>query len=211
MKVKNLSGGQELLCVNVDKVYDWVTSQASVNLPGTTITFPAGVADPCAAGTNILDITAEVTVGAVTEVGDRVNRTFIINGAEVTLQRVTIVKSLSIAVTVSALTALGAQITVTGVPIPATVTESYFLCAPEGTAINVSAYDTESSVSGACVAGVGLVVDIAAVICQSIQVTAPVTIELTADFCAPRENIIAACPAPAIPPQCPVVFPTPLA
>ncbi|OIK13571.1 hypothetical protein BIV60_13840 [Bacillus sp. MUM 116] len=210
MKVQNLSGGQELLCVNVDKVYDWVTNQASVNLPGTTITFPAGVLDPCAAGTTILDIAAVVTVGTVTEVGERVNRTFIINGAEVTLQRVTIVKPLSIAVTVTALTATGTQITVTGVPIPATVTESFFLCAPEGTDITVTAFDSESSVSGSCVAG-ALVVDIAAVICQSIQVTAPVTIELTADFCAARENIIAACPAPAIPPQCPALFPTPLA
>ncbi|MED1470479.1 hypothetical protein [Bacillus salipaludis] len=210
MEVKNLSGGQELLCVNVDKVYDWVTYQGSVNLPGTTITFPAGVLDPCAVGTTILDIAAEVTVGPVTEVGERVNRTFIINGAEVTLQRVTIVKTLSIAVTVTALDATGVQITLTGVPIPATITESFFLCAPEGTDITVTAYDTETSVSGACVAG-ALVVDIASVVCQGIQVTAPVTIELTADFCAPRENIIAACPAPAIPPQCPTVFPTPLA
>ena len=47
-------------------------------------------------------------------------------------------------------------------------------------------------------------------ICQSIQSVFPVTLELEAEFCQPRDILpipTTACPTPAIPPQCPVLFP----
>ncbi len=206
MEASKISGGQELLCVNVSKVYDWITNQANVNLVGIGLTFPVGATDPCAVGNTITDVVCDLTVVSVSEIGARVERIFIIDGAEVTLERVTVLKTLSITVTVSGLTAAGVPFVVTSVAIPSTITESFFLCAPEGTEVVVSVSDIECAVSGSCIAGV-FTADISAILCQSIQVTADVTIELTADFCQPRDNIISSCPAPVIPPQCPTLFP----
>lgn len=205
---RDLIGGQELLCVNVDKVYDWILNQSSFNLAGPAVVFPVTV--PCGAGIQISSVTCDITQVSATEIGTRTNRTFVINGAEVTLQRVNIEKVVEIVVTVVGVTlATGVPFTIVSTPFTQTISESFFLCAPEGTEVHVTITDVECAVGSHCTAAGAFVVDnINALICQSIQVTAPVTIELTASFCAPRENIIAACPAPTVPPQCPVLFPS---
>ncbi len=196
----------ERLCINTDKVYDWIIAQANVDLAAVTLTFPVGATDPCAVGTTILDVTTSITELSFTEVGTRTSRTFIIDGAEVVLERVTIQKTLSITVTITGTTAAGLGFTITSLPVTQVISESFFLCAPEGTVIDVEVTDVSSTASGTCVAG-AFVASISALVCQSIQVTAPVTLELTADFCMPREDIVATCPAPTIPPQCPAIFP----
>ena len=64
MDFKSISGGQETLCIKVNKVYDWVTRQADVPLiaftgpaspvdigfdcPSGVTPTPGGVGDPCA-------------------------------------------------------------------------------------------------------------------------------------------------------------------
>ena len=45
------------------------------------------------------------------------------------------------------------------------------------------------------------------IICQSVQMEAKVKIELTADFCQPRQDLPFVCPPLAFPPQCPTIFP----
>lgn len=205
MKGQSLKGGQELLCVNVDKVYDWIINQAPVNLVNQALTFPTN--SPCQTGFVITGSTCDVVQSSVVEVGPRTNRTFVIGGAEVTLQRVNLLKTLSVTVTVTG-TLAGADFTLVSAPVTTTVNESFFLCAPEGTTVDVTVTDVECGATVTCT-GTAATANISAIICQSIQVVAPVTIELTAAFCNPRENFIATCPAPAIPPQCPTVFPTP--
>ncbi|MFD2706496.1 BMQ_0737 family morphogenetic spore coat protein [Salibacterium lacus] len=218
MENKALQGGQELLCINAEKVYDWVILQNDVNQSVLAGDLGALPIDPC--GPTVSNLTADCFIVdpdsgdplppnaevPVTEIGERENRTFIIDGAQVTLQKVTFIKTLSVVVEFSGFDATTPFVERTE-PIEIEIPESIFLCAPEGTRLVVRLTDVECSVNTNCTNGELGSVDVVLSLCQSVQAVADVTLELTADFCQPRDILIDQCPTPVVPPQCPVLFP----
>ncbi|MFE8695025.1 hypothetical protein ACFYKT_01485 [Cytobacillus sp. FJAT-53684] len=212
-------GSQELLCINAEKVYDWVMLQNAINqnVLAASLGLPPGF-NPCdpsvtnlitrcylvdAAG-DPLPPNAEI---AAVEIGEREDRQFIIHGALVTLQRVTFIKTINVVVEFSGIAGT-TPFFGTSVPITIDIPESVFLCAPDGTRLIVRISNVECSNRVNCTAGVLTSVDLSLNICQSVQAVADVTLELTADFCQPRDLLAAdQCGSPTIPPQCPVLFP----
>jgi hypothetical protein len=209
MQAKDLKGGQELLCINTEKVYDWIINEATFDLTLDDVDLPVvnGVQLLC---DDIETVTCEVEPGDV-EILNREDREFIIDGTRITLQLVTLQKSFEVTIFVTTTTGQ----TVEAGTFPFTRCEQVVLCAPEGTAVNVDFTDVDCFV---CVfncedvtpAAGTLDLGITVRLCQSIQSTFPVTLELVADFCQPRDILPFApvCPTPTIPPQCPVLFPT---
>ncbi|MFC0561973.1 hypothetical protein [Halalkalibacter alkalisediminis] len=207
MQAKNLKGGQELLCINTEKVYDWIINEATFDLTLDDVDLPVvnGVQLLC---DDIDSVTCEVEPGD-SEILNRVDREFVINGTQITLQTVTIQKTFE--VTVFVVTTTGQ--TVEAGTFPFTRCEQVVLCAPEGTTVTVDYTDVDcfvclfncEDVTPGAVMELGITVRL----CQSIQSTFPVTLELVADFCQPRDilDFIPVCPTPAMPPQCPVLFP----
>ncbi|QBP40078.1 BMQ_0737 family morphogenetic spore coat protein [Paenisporosarcina antarctica] len=216
MQYKNLNGGQELICINVDKVYDWIVKERSfdVSLAGAVITFtPAGSvpAGPILGAT----VTCEVNPNPALpiEILARDDRPFIIDGTQVTLQQLNIRKNFIITLIVT----LADGTVLTSVPSAALMIsrcEQVTLCAPEGTDVEITYTDLDCFVctTGTLMGGEGGIITFSAltisvVTCQSIQSIFPVTVEFLAEFCEPRDDIQPECPAPIRPLQCPVVFP----
>ena len=93
--------------------------------------------------------------------------------------------------------------------------EQVILCAPEGTDIDVTFTDLDCFVCTAvCDPGTTADIDeldvtVTVRLCQSIQSTFEVTLEIAADFCQPRDLLsFPPCPPPTMPAQCPAVFPS---
>ncbi|MFO1446350.1 hypothetical protein KDN24_24730 [Bacillus sp. Bva_UNVM-123] len=212
----------ELLCINTNKVYDWILEETTVSqtVLAATLALPAAIAAVLCLPAALVKITPIVTDAAgnplplnsevdVTESLPRVDRQFEVDGALVTLQRVSFTKTVFVVLEISGV------IPATGIPflvrtpvIPFSVNESAFLCAPAGTELLVRISDFEAqSIVNCDAAGVFVSIGLSIVVCQSIQTVTPVTLELTAGFCSPREPLFENCPSPTIPPQCPVVFP----
>lgn len=204
---QNFAGGQELLCINTEKVYDWIVNEATFDLNIIGEDLPAGL--DCG-DFDVDEVTCEVLPADVPiEIINREDRTFVIDGAEVTLQVITIRKNF--VVTLFFPTATGVE----EVELDYARSEQVILCAPEGTDIVVTYTDLDCFVINLeCDPGdtaVGPTFDavISVRLCQSIQSTFPVTLELVAEFCQPRDLLpVQPCPAPTIPPQCPVIFPS---
>ncbi|SDP30227.1 hypothetical protein [Halobacillus aidingensis] len=234
MQAKNLNGGQELICMNVDKVYDWVIEERNFEftLPSATaVTFlPTPTAAPTTAQLLGATVTCEVEPDPTTpiEILDRDDRQFVINGDPVTLQQLNIRKNFVITLTVTL--ADGRVFTSAPPTLPGATTpinpflrfsrcEQVTLCAPEGTDVEVVFTDLDCFVcsSGTITAVLDTTtgvltfafsnLQISIVSCQSIQSTFPVTVEFLAEFCEPRDVLPTPCPAPIRPDQCPVVFP----
>ncbi|OIK09664.1 hypothetical protein [Bacillus sp. MUM 13] len=208
---------EELLCINAEKVYDWVILQntRSQNILAAALGLDINV---CAASSlstrvflvdaegNPLPPNAEVTV---LEPGDREERTFVIDGALVTLERVTFLKTFFVAIEFKGILGTTPFVDVSK-PIAIEIPESLFLCAPDGTRLAVRISDLECAVRLNCTAGPTPTltsIDLTLTTCQSVQAVADVTIEVKAEFCQPRDILSEQCPTPAIPPQCPVLFP----
>ncbi|MBB4822912.1 hypothetical protein HNO89_000130 [Sporosarcina luteola] len=201
---------QELICINVDKVYDWVLKENTFDFfPTGPITFP-GIP---ATGLGGAVVTCEVTPAATNPVVivRRENRQFTIDGDIVCLQQLTIRKNFTLVLVLT----LPTGTVYRSAAIPVSRSEQVIMCAPEGTDVTVTFTDLDCFISsqGTFVPGAagtlvftGLVVTVST--CQSIQATYPVTVEFLADFCQPRAELaIGACPLPAMPPQCPVLYP----
>ena len=204
MQTENLNGGQELLCINTEKVYDWVINDATFDITIDAAEIPEGVSND-----DIESLSCEVvpdTENGIVELG-REDREFVIDGDLITLQLVTLRKNFS--VNLFATLSNGNVVQVNG-PFDFSRCEQVVLCAPEGTDIDVTFTDVDCFVCDfQCSEGGGLEgIQITVRLCQSIQSTFVVTLEIVADFCQPREDLpVGPCPAPTIPPQCPVVFP----
>jgi len=203
MQAKNLTGGQELLCINTTKVYDWIVNEATFDLTFVDEALPIIGEDPLTCEEITGPVTCEVTPGPV-DVLDREDREFVIDGALVTLQLVTIRKNFT--VTFFFPTAAGVE----EASFDFSRCEQVVLCAPEGTDIVVTYTDLDCFI---CTFECDEVTDtfdalVTVRLCQSIQSTFPVTLEIVADFCQPRDILpTPACPQPTMPPQCPVLFP----
>ncbi len=216
MQANNLSGGQELLCINTEKVYDWILNEATFDLNLMDLELPlnpnTGEQLTCE-DIDIDTVTCTVTPAAMEPIVilDRVDQELVIDGTEVTLQLVNIRKNFEVTVFVDLIPELGGG-TVEVTEAEFTRCEQVILCAPEGTDIDVSYTDLDCFVCTACCDDTmdpnELDVTLTVRLCQSIQSTFDVTLEIVAEFCEPRDMLpIPPCPAPTIPPQCPVVFP----
>lgn len=207
---------QEVLCVNTEKVYDWIlgdsTGSTTIPVGDLPVTIPADAVNVnvrCfltdAEGTP-LPINTEV---AVTETAPRQDRQFEVNGSLVMLQRVMFRKTIYVVLEVTGTDpATGTMFLITSDPVSFNFMEMAFLCAPVGTSLVVRISDFSClAVINTDDTGDILSFGTQIFVCQSIQTIAPVTLELTADLCMPREAIVEQCPAPVIPPQCPTIFP----
>lgn len=201
---------QELICINVDKVYDWVMKENSFDyFPTGPVTFPGVTATTPTAGATL---SCEVTPAASNPVVilRRENRQFTVDGEVVCLQQLTIQKNFTVVLVLT----LTTGVILRSSPITVSRSEQVILCAPEGTDVTVTFTELDCFISapGTFVPGAGTVTFTGTVVsimtCQSIQSTYPVTVEFLADFCEPRADLaIGACPMPARPLQCPAVYP----
>lgn len=204
---------QELICINVDKVYDWVMKENTFDyfFPATPITFPG-----ITATTSLVDsvVSCEVTPAATNPfvILRRENRSFMIDGRKVCLQQLTIQKNFTLVLVVT----LADGTVLRGPSQTISRSEQVTLCAPEGTDVMVEYTDLDCMISSPGVPAInnaarqitftGLVITVAT--CQSIQSTYPVTVEFLADYCEPRADLaIGSCPPPAKPQQCHSVYP----
>ena len=218
MQAENLTGGQELLCINTEKVYDWILNESNFDLNLTDLDLPVNPVTGDQLECDDIDIdsvTCTVAPAAIDPIVvlDREDQEFVIDGAQVTLQLVNIRKNFEVTVFVNLIPELGGTNVEVGT-VEFTRCEQVILCAPEGTDIDVSFTDLDCFVcTAACDAGTTTDVDeldltVTVRLCQSIQSTFDVTLEIVADFCQPRDILpFPPCPAPTMPPQCPVVFP----
>ncbi|SFJ75304.1 hypothetical protein SAMN04487936_10448 [Halobacillus dabanensis] len=216
MQAKNLTGGQELLCINTEKVYDWIINEASFDLTVDDLELPVGPDGTPLECDDIEIDTVTCTVAPTEddpiEVLGRVDQELMVDGTLLTLQIVNIRKNFEVTIFVDLVPELGGGTVEVGT---ATFTrcEQVLLCAPEGTDVDVTYTDLDCFVCTATCVENGteadeLDVTVTVRLCQSIQSTFDVTLELVADFCQPRDILpIPPCPAPTIPPQCPVLFP----
>ncbi|KXH78579.1 hypothetical protein [Sporosarcina sp. HYO08] len=212
MEEKYYHGDRELICINVDQVYDWIVKEKSFDITLTeTIGFTGLPADAQLAGaTYQCEVTPADDFPVV--ILSREDRTLSINGRTVVLQQLHIQKNF--VVTLSVTLANGVTYT-SSEEIPVTRCEQVVLCAPEGTSVEVTYTSLECficSVGTATLVTGGGAIDftglaISVTTCQSIQSTYPVTVEFHANYCEPREDLPTACPSPGRPEQCPHVFP----
>ncbi|WP_231735262.1 BMQ_0737 family morphogenetic spore coat protein [Gracilibacillus massiliensis] len=124
------------------------------------------------------------------------------DGQEVQLQKVIIRKSGFIVVKVS-----DGLNTCLSEPISFCKIENVLLCAPEGTEILCKVSDFQCFACINCQGGFYNSLEVFLDICQDIQVSTDVTVELTSDFCEPRDIIDVSCKRNvSIPPQCDLGF-----
>ncbi|WOV87810.1 hypothetical protein QWT69_01425 [Sporosarcina oncorhynchi] len=219
MQEKRPRPDQEMICINVDKVYDWVMKENSFEYtPRNPIKFPCITTHLSDQSLEDAIVTCEVTpVDASYDpvvILDRQNREFMIDGRTVLLQELTIRKrfKLVIVLTLPDCTVHRSH------PIYLSRSEQVVLCAPEETTVTVTYTDLKCFVSstGRIYQGgpndrdeinfSNLVVTIST--CQSIQSTYPVTVEFLAEYCHPRAELeIASCSLPTRPASCNAVFP----
>jgi len=204
---------RELICINVDKVYDWIVKEKSFDITRTgPISFPGIPANTNLEGATV---TCEVVPAASNPIviQDRENRQFCIDGENVCLQQLNIQKNFTLRIFVT----LPNGMVFPSVTIPVSRCEQVTLCAPEGTDVTITYTDLDCFVCSTgtlTLAGEGPTstitfsdLQITVNTCQSIQSTFPVTVEFLAEFCEPRAELPIACPPPTRPQQCHAVFP----
>lgn len=204
------SHGREHICINVDKVYDWIVKELSFDFSTSgAIAFP-GVKPP-------LDFTGATVTCKVTPTAmnpivilNRENRTFTIEGASVCLQQLNVQKNFDITIVVT----LPNGTVYTSKEIPVTRCEQITLCAPKGTDVEITYTDLDCFVctTGMLKATEGYIefsaLSITVAVCQSIQSTFPVTVEFEAKYCEPRADLPFTCSPTGRPKQCSVIFPS---
>ncbi|ACA41890.1 hypothetical protein ACE1MS_21070 [Lysinibacillus sp. fkY74-1] len=204
------SQAQELICINVDKVYDWIVKEMSFDIsPTGAITFPGVTAATDLTGAIV---TCRVIPAATNPIVilNRENRQFSIDGSTVCLQHLNIQKNFILTIVVT----LPNGTMFTSAEIPVSRCEQVTLCAPKGTDVEILYTDLDCFVctTGTLTAAAGAItfsaLTITVAVCQSIQSTFPVTVEFLATFCEPRADLPFTCPTAVRPQQCPVIFPT---
>ncbi|MFJ7737013.1 hypothetical protein ACIQ2D_11800 [Lysinibacillus sp. NPDC097287] len=203
------SQAPELICINVDKVYDWIVKEMSFDIsPAGSMSFPGVTAATDLTGATVkCNVTPASTNPIV--ILNRENRAFTIDGATVCLQQLNVQKNFVLTLTVC----LPNGATLTSANIPVSRCEQITLCAPKGTDVEITYTDLDCFVctTGTLTAGTDTItfsaLTITVAVCQSIQSTFPVTVEFLATYCEPRADLPFACPGAARPQQCSVIFP----
>lgn len=200
---------QDLICVNVDKVYDWIMKENTFEIfPTGRIAFP-GVTETTALTNATVECEVTPTATNPVEILNRENRQLCIDGMDICLQELTLRKNFTVTIIVT----LPTGEIFRSASVPTSRNEKATLCAPDGTDVEITFTELDCFVvsSGSLIASAGgitfsnLVISVST--CQSIQSTYPVTVEIMADFCEPREDFVTGCVAPVSPPQCPYLFP----
>ncbi|HWI49157.1 MAG TPA: hypothetical protein VNU45_13135 [Rummeliibacillus sp.] len=201
---------QELICINVDKVYDWIVKEMSFDIsPTGPITFPGVTPTTDLTGAIVTCNVVPATTNPIV-ILSRENRQFSIDGSTVCLQQLNIQKNFILTIVVT----LPNGTRFTSSAIPVSRCEQVTLCAPKGTDVEILFTDLDCFVctTGTLTAGAGTItfsaLTITVSVCQSIQSTFPVTVEFLATFCEPRAELPFSCPAAVRPQQCPTIFPT---
>lgn len=219
MDTNALQGTQPVFCAQVNKVYDWVTSQVTKTTPVvytfTNTDISAAAIPPGTNGASNLTCTIDSTTATVISKDDVEIQ---IDDTTITLQSVTFEKTIDYTVT--------GTFTTNGNPDTPPVTfsfsssvsynETVVLCAPEYTQFSLSVSPTSLiTVSVSSVTPTAVPIDgnegvisfsLESTICQSILITFPVVVELSGAYCTPREDIVINCAQPTMPPQCPLIF-----
>src|SRR5699024_4265445 len=207
---------QDTLCINTEKIYDWIvgdsTGSTTIDVDDLPIALPADATNVEANCTLTDEDGDPIPINTqidIVEVTPREERQIDVDGELVTLERVRFRKTLYATLEVSGVDpATGTQFLITSDPVSFNFVETAFLCAPEGTAIVVSISDFSClGVINRDVDDVIIDFDLEIFVCQSIQAIAPVAVEVAADLCMPREELIDRCAGPVRPPQCDMVFP----
>jgi len=216
MQDEKHSHGKELICINVDKVYDWIVKEKSFDVsPMKPICFP-GIPDTlCDGDLKGATVRCEVTPDKHHPISilGREDCSFCIDGKNVLLQKLNIKKKFDITLFIN--THNGG--TYASKTIDVSRCEQVTLCAPEGTDVEITYTHLDCFVCNTgmlelCTGETSPTIQfsdltISVSTCQSIQSTFPVTVEFLADFCEPRDELPTVCPAPHRPKQCSVVFP----
>ncbi|MFE6170460.1 hypothetical protein ACFVP8_21685 [Viridibacillus arvi] len=200
----------ELICINVDKVFDWIVKEMSFDIsPTGPITFSGVYANTDLTGAVVKCKVVPATNNPIV-ILSRENRQFSIDGSTVCLQNLTIQKNFILTIVVT----LPNGTMFTSNNIPVSRCEQVTLCAPKGTDVEILFTDLDCFVctTGSLTAGDGTItfsaLTITVSVCQSIQSTFPVTVEFLATFCEPRAELPFTCPGVNRPQQCPTIFPT---
>lgn len=200
---------EELICVKVDKVYDWIMKENTFDI------FPTGEIEfhGVHPSTDLKRafVECEVTPNRVNpvEILNREDQQFCIDGEDICLQKLTLRTNFLVTLTV----VLPHGEVFKSKKIRTSRNQMVTLCAPKGTDVEITFSELDCFVmsTGKLEAHYGkiefsdLAISIKA--CQSIQSTYPTTVEIVAGHCAPREDFITGCRAPVHPPECPYVFP----
>ncbi|OLO35934.1 hypothetical protein BTR23_16100 [Alkalihalophilus pseudofirmus] len=140
----------------------------------------------------------------ITDPRNRESFEFTLNGETVTLQKVKVLKKGFFRIQVSN----GNGVVCISAPQSFATVEKFYLCAPRGTTLQCHITDFQCEAVLCCRDdGTFEQVDVSINMCQNIQMEAIVKLEITADFCQPRQEIPFECPPLQVPPQCPEVFP----
>ncbi|AKS38642.1 hypothetical protein NP92_11305 [Anoxybacillus gonensis] len=193
-------------CIQVCKVYDWTTNVISLTQE-LTFTFPTG-----SLPSTISQVNCATTLLECVEDGPRRDIECVVGDERVTLQVVTLSKTIQVILEVTGTTTTGTQTTVTSNPTLITTSEEVILCAPEGTTVCCNA--TQNTFNTCRVGsftrnGDTITATVLIRVCQNIVVTFEVILEVAAKFCQPRPKIVCEeeCPVDVFPPQCPSIFP----
>lgn len=209
-EIKPSHDRREYICINVDKVYDWVVKELTFDIsPTGPISFP-GVMPP-------VDFTGAVVSCKVSPAAtnpivilNREDRTFSIEGSRVCLQHLNVQKNFVVTIFVT----LPNGTRFTSAEIPVTRCEQVTLCAPKGTEVEITYTDLDCFVctTGMLTAGTNTIsftaLSITVSVCQSIQSTFPVTVEFLANYCEPRADLPSSCSPASRPKQCHGLFPS---
>ncbi|MBZ5753652.1 hypothetical protein [Metabacillus rhizolycopersici] len=227
MEFKHINGKQETLCIKVPKVYDWVVGQIQVpvqSFRGTSglerLNFTCDEINEQVQGGQL---TAECILtdenghpvdplapGSIscTEIDGRNDVNVILpTGETVTLQKVIVLKKGYFVVQISNVRGESCISS----PQPFSVCEQFLLCAPEGTFLKCTITEFECNACFMCnLDNVGnpsfQQIDVSINMCQNVQMESIVTLEIDANICQPRSEIVVNCPPKNLPPQCPAVF-----
>ena len=205
---------RERICINVEKVYDWIVKELTFDFHKSgDITFPGlphmeNLHDACVTCKVMPDKYHPIVILS------RENRTFSIEGRTVCLQQLNIKKNFDITIVLTLKNGHMYEST----PIEVSRCEQVILCAPKGTDVEITYTDLDCFVcSTGHISQTGNPIDhkvhfpdlsITVSVCQSIQSTFPVTVEFLADYCEPRADFPFACSPTSRPRQCSAIFPS---
>lgn len=197
-------------CIDAQKVYDYLLNTQQQNFEDVDFD-----ADPNITGnwTTFRVLSCQVELVDFEELSDPENRPTIEyelpNGTTVTLQQVTIQKTVQVIADIEVDTTTGVEAsTITSEELTLTP-ETLIMCAPTGTDIDVTLTDSSTcSVYALEKSGNDAVGNVNIIACQAIQAFAFVKLEVLAKFCEPRDKInVPICQTPVFPQQCPAIFP----
>ncbi|RDI45779.1 hypothetical protein [Falsibacillus pallidus] len=218
MAVRSRCDSIESMCINAKKIYDWVVLQKSFASTINAADLGNLAIDPC--GTAISKMAARcllvdpdtgepLSPGSVIktfEISDRQSTSLVMDGALITLQKISFVKMLGLIIEfkgINGSTPFIEQSSLVVIEVPETV----LLCAPNDTALTAYLSSVQCKLKVNCTGDILTSVNVSLDLCQSIQSSQEVTVEVgRAAFCQPREILKLECSAPSYPPQCPILF-----